>query len=261
MKKLLFFDIDGTLLSDTTHQVPQSAKEALKQAQVNGHLIFINTGRPYASISLEIKDLDYDGILCGCGTYIEYHQQILFHQEISPEIIKLVITSLRKYKVAALLEGKKAVYYDPNNQHPHVAQIKNNYTSIGMDTQHTWDDVDIHFDKFTIWHDEHSDFPALKKEMDPYFDYIERAHDFGEFVPHGFTKATGIQFLMNHLQVDHEHTYCFGDSTNDLSMLEYCQHSVAMKNSDPRIFNHVEYITTDVDDDGIANALKHYQLI
>lgn len=261
MKKLLFFDIDGTLLSETTHEVPLSAKVALRQAQANGHLVFINTGRPYASISQDIKDLNYDGILCGCGTYIEFHQQILFHQEISPEIIDHVILSLRKHQISALLEGKDAVYYDPHNQHPRVAKIKNNYMAMGMDTQHTWDDPDIHFDKFTIWHDEHSNFSAFQKEMLPYFDYIERAHDFGECVPHSFTKATGIQFLMNAMNISHEHTYCFGDSTNDLSMLEYCQHSVAMKNSDPRIFSHVEYITTDVDDDGIANALLHYQLI
>ena len=33
-RKLLFFDIDGTLLSEKTHTVPQSAKEALKKAKI-----------------------------------------------------------------------------------------------------------------------------------------------------------------------------------------------------------------------------------
>lgn len=40
-RKLLFFDIDGTLLSEKTHTVPQSAKEALKKAKENGHLILL----------------------------------------------------------------------------------------------------------------------------------------------------------------------------------------------------------------------------
>ena len=39
-QKVLFFDIDGTLLSEKTHTVPQSAKEALKKAKEKGHLIF-----------------------------------------------------------------------------------------------------------------------------------------------------------------------------------------------------------------------------
>ena len=49
-RKLLFFDIDGTLLSEKTHTVPQSAKEALKKVKEKGHLIFINTGRPISTI-------------------------------------------------------------------------------------------------------------------------------------------------------------------------------------------------------------------
>ena len=57
-RKLLFFDIDGTLLSEKTHTVPQSAKEALKKAKENGHLIFINTGRPISTIDQEIHDLN-----------------------------------------------------------------------------------------------------------------------------------------------------------------------------------------------------------
>lgn len=56
-RKLLFFDIDGTLLSEKTHTVPQSAKEALKKAKENGHLIFINTGRPISTIDQEIHNL------------------------------------------------------------------------------------------------------------------------------------------------------------------------------------------------------------
>ena len=76
-RKLLFFDIDGTLLSEKTHTVPQSAKEALKKAKENGHLIFINTGRPISTIDQEIHDLNPDGYICGCGTYITYHDQVI----------------------------------------------------------------------------------------------------------------------------------------------------------------------------------------
>ena len=47
MGKYLFFDIDGTLLSDVTHTVPQSAIEAIKKAKENGHHCFFCTGRSY----------------------------------------------------------------------------------------------------------------------------------------------------------------------------------------------------------------------
>ena len=52
-KKALFYDIDGTLLSEVTHEVPESAKRALKEARARGHMVFINSGRPYCHIKPE----------------------------------------------------------------------------------------------------------------------------------------------------------------------------------------------------------------
>ncbi len=50
-RKLLFFDIDGTLLTPT-HGLSGQCKNALEAAHDNGHLLFVNSGRTYAMISL-----------------------------------------------------------------------------------------------------------------------------------------------------------------------------------------------------------------
>jgi predicted mannosyl-3-phosphoglycerate phosphatase (HAD superfamily) len=44
MKKLLFFDIDGTLW-DNRSRIPESTVRAIRRARENGHLAFINSGR------------------------------------------------------------------------------------------------------------------------------------------------------------------------------------------------------------------------
>lgn len=105
-RKLLFFDIDGTLLSEKTHTVPQSAKEALKKAKENGHLIFINTGRPISTIDQEIHDLNPDGYICGCGTYITYHDKVIYHHQLSKERCKEIASLIKKYEIDAVLEQK-----------------------------------------------------------------------------------------------------------------------------------------------------------
>ena len=83
--KIMFFDIDGTILSETTHTIPKSTVEGLQKAKEQGHLIFINTGRPFSSIDECIKELDPDGYVCGCGTYIRYHDEVLFSKTLSQE--------------------------------------------------------------------------------------------------------------------------------------------------------------------------------
>ena len=75
-RKILFFDIDGTLLSHRTLTIPESAKRAVRKAKENGHLIFINTGRTISVINKEIKDLGFDGYICGCGSYIEVDGEV-----------------------------------------------------------------------------------------------------------------------------------------------------------------------------------------
>lgn len=69
-RKALFFDIDGTLLSEVNRNVPGSAKEALDQARKNGHLVFINSGRTYCLIGSIKKLVQVDGYCCGCGTVL-----------------------------------------------------------------------------------------------------------------------------------------------------------------------------------------------
>lgn len=82
-----------------------------------------------------------------------------------------------------------------------------------------------------------------------------------EAVPKGYSKATGIEFLIKHLGGTKEQCYAFGDSINDLEMLQYVPHSIGMGNAVAKVKEIAEFVTTDVDEDGIANALLHYHLI
>lgn len=77
----IIFDIDGTLLSEITRQVPESTKEALRIARSLGHLVFVNTGRSYGSLGPIKGMLEVDGWLCGCGTYVEAQGRELYHRQ------------------------------------------------------------------------------------------------------------------------------------------------------------------------------------
>ena len=84
---------------------------------------------------------------------------------------------------------------------------------------------------------------------------------FIEVVPKDCSKATGIQTFIDLIGASIDDCISIGDSTNDLPMLTYTKESVAMGNSNPVLFDYVTYITTDIEDDGIYNALKHFNVI
>lgn len=260
---IIFFDIDGTLLSEKTFTVPESAKEAIRKTQENGHLVFINTGRPILEIDDCIEELNFDGYVCGCGTYIEFKNKEFFHRSLGVSLSKQIVRKLRECHIDAILEGKNGVYYDDdmNIHSEEVLRIKARHINVGFYKGQTFDDSDIDFDKLVIWTNESSDFDAFHKEFENILEFIHRGENFYELVPLGFSKATGIKHLIEHLDIPHENTYAIGDSTNDLSMLEYVKNSIAMGNSTPLLFDLVSFVTKDIEEDGIEHALNHYNII
>lgn len=104
-KNIIFFDIDGTIIDEKTHIIPDSAKKAIKLARQNGHLAFINTGRTLCQIKTLKEEIEFDGFICGCGTYIEYNNEMLYHKCLGIDFTKKLIDALKEYKLDAALEN------------------------------------------------------------------------------------------------------------------------------------------------------------
>ncbi|MEG0276713.1 MAG: HAD family hydrolase [Coprobacillus sp.] len=260
-KQLIFFDIDGTLLDEKTFTVPSSTLNAIHQAQENGHLCFINTGRPISTIDQVILDIGFDGFVCGCGTYIEYHGKQIFHEELSEEKRRGVIQKSFEYNIESVLEGKQGAFFRNDCSHPFMVACRNRYQEEGFPTFKYSKEDNIVFDKFAASYDETANIESFKNFLEPEFEVIQRDVGFIEVIPSHCSKATGIQKLVDYLDTTLDNTISIGDSTNDLSMLTFTAKSVAMGNSNPILFDIVTFVTTDITDNGIENALKHYHVI
>ncbi|MDF2941749.1 MAG: ykrA1 [Herbinix sp.] len=259
--KIIFFDIDGTILSHRNYHISDSTKAAIKKAQANGHLAFINTGRTIAEIEDEITDVGFDGYVCGCGTYISYQGKVLLQSTIPKDRIPMLINDIRTYQIDAILEGSTAIYYDNLPLSTRIKKLHDRQLNIHKFNVQSWDDPNISFDKFCIWSTLPEASSYICEKYKDIFDFINRGDGLYEVIPKGHSKATGIEFLQSYLNISHDNTYALGDGANDLPMLEYTKHSIAMGNSSKDILGIVSFITEDVDQDGVALALKHFGII
>ena len=82
MKKILFSDIDGTLL-DYENKLPASADRAIKEARKNGHRVYICTGRSEVEVYDYIWDIGIDGVIGGNGSYVKDEDTVVMHQLIT----------------------------------------------------------------------------------------------------------------------------------------------------------------------------------
>lgn len=257
--KIVFFDIDGTLLSEVTRCIPESAITAIHLLQENGHLAFINTGRALSFIDKEIFDIQFDGLLCGCGTYVSYHNDVILHHKFSNTMCMHIVELLRKYKIDAILEGKDKSYGDV--YHKINTQIFRDFVADFKHPYDTWEAKDLSFDKFFIYSEDSKAMLQFQKELEEQIIFINREKGFFEAVPKGYSKATGMKEMADYLGVDLKDTIAIGDSNNDLMMLEAAGISIAMGNAPKHIKEKVDFVTKDVDNNGIYHALEHFNLI
>lgn len=263
MCALLFFDIDGTLITlDDSHTFPESTKQALLKAKDKGHKIFINTGRVRTAVDKQLKNFPFDGMVCGCGTYIEYEGQSLYHASLKQEDCVTYARRLHECGVETVFEGKNQLYVDGNHGKGEFLEFifdyfsKNSEMPIG-----NYLDADIQYDKFTTYLRPGCNEKLFYETFETDFHLIPHGGQVIEAVPRHTSKATGIHFLEEYLKCSHENSYAFGDSINDMEMLRYVPHSIGMGNAVSQVKDVVEFVTEDVTADGIAVAMKHYNLI
>lgn len=259
MQKIAFFDIDGTLTSELDGSIPDSAVLAVRRARGNGHLMFINTGRCFQNVEERFRSIGFDGYVAGCGTNIYYHDQELFHLAQSHEVTMEILQAAREADVDILLESREEVVFDMTRglRNPKAVKLYYSFRDKHYDMSHEVTAEDFVCDKFVVWFQKMSQLEQFRKVSDRYFECIDRGEDFKEFIPKGYSKATGIQFLLEHFHLPLEQAYAFGDSNNDLTMLNFVPHSVVMGNAeDPHLLQIADYVTDKASEDGIAKALE-----
>ena len=260
--QLLFFDIDGTLLSNRTHQIPQSALDAIAAAQRNGHLVFINTGRTIRTMPAFLKTLGFDGYLCGCGTRIIYHNETLLAHSFTEAEGRHLIDLMEHWQIEAFLEGSEDVYCKRGSYRQKIMNdVRRSFNEEGLGLSKYIEDGDFIYDKFVLVSDNLTNSDAFIHEIQSWIDVIDRGKGMYECVPKGYSKASAIRYLADHLKISMAHTWAFGDSSNDLPMFEAAAHGIAMSEHSPVLDPFTEMVTDTVDNDGIAKALAHFGLI
>lgn len=267
--------MDRTLISGTTHRIPDSAVQGLKETMRRGNQCFLSTGRSYP-MALEYEDqIEIPGVIFANGGGIAIGGRIMETHDIPDDLVKQMTDLCEALGGGYQIIGVHHAWQNPSELQRFRNRFPQEYPGIpekevfrrkGIRPVSEYDGEPIQ--KIDI-------FFANELTADVYFSrvpdslnlvlsggyYAGMGRRGGELTAKGISKGSAVTDVLNHFHVSKEDAYGFGDSMNDMEMMEACGYSIAMGNAAPEVKNISNYITDDFDHDGIYNALKHFELI
>ena len=258
MIKAILLDVDGTILSFETHQIPASALAALQQVHEKGIKIIIATGRAAGDLR-EIESVPYDAVIAlnGAECYLR-DGTLVYNRPISREDFQKAAAIARQYDIALALELNDGVFVD---------QLKPAVVQVAQMVDHPIPevvDVEALFDakgcsQFCFYCDQ-----EMEKKIMPQLPGLSanRWHPaFTDINVSGTSKASGLALIAAYYDIDAANIMACGDGGNDIPMLQAAGIGVAMGNASDEVKKHANYVTEPIQNDGLAKALQHFQLI
>lgn len=256
--KMIFLDVDGTLYSHTTKSVPESTIKALKEAKNKGIKICIASGRSKIVTAftglLDVLDFDYFVTTNG-NLVIDKHDNVIYSSPMDKNGIDEVIGLVNKY-------GLNMTFMTLNDFY--LLKEKDERAHLGFDP------LSIPLPEVKEYKEENIYQINLfcEDEYLPYFEKTKEKLAYSRLAHYGYdiytlnhSKATGIKKLIEYLGINQEEIIAFGDGHNDAEMLKFAGLGIAMGNAIEKVKKASDYITSDIDDNGIYNALKHFNVI
>ncbi len=262
MIKALFFDIDGTLVPFGSPMIPDRVVAVLNRVRGNGVKIFIASGR-HPEWMGNVSNFDFDGYVAVNGglCLLADKKTVIYKKTIPTDDVRRLVEFEKTTPFPMLtvpVEGGIFINRIDHNvtrvaEMLHVSDltIKPLDNALSLDV--------AQFIGFLSPEDESSSgiftsalTDCIATRWCPWF---------ADIIPRDSDKSVGIDRMISHFGIDLSETMAFGDGGNDIGMLRHVALGVAMGNAAPEVKASADFVTTDVTDNGVENALRHFRLI
>ena len=247
-------DLDDTLLNDESMLSPYTL-DVLNRAKKKGVRIIPASGRTAKSMLRFVRQLDtgLPYIACNGGELVNADHTIMQSFEFPPEKAREIIRYLREHRFYVQCYRDEDFYYDEecdaslsyqNSSHMNGHAVGNLETFVDFQTPKILS-VQTPEEVSRMYPIMQSAFPDVSFTISkPYF---------LEAQPEGISKGSALVRLASILNLSPEHTLVFGDSLNDMTMLAFATHSVAMGNARDEVKLAARHICATNAEDGLAH--------
>lgn len=261
MKKMIFFDIDGTLLASKQGQyfIPDGTLEAIETARQNGHRTAICTGRQEPFIQKIFGDF-FTSYIAMNGTHVVADGKTILQTLFSLERVKEIMEHFDSFGVPYNFIGNRQSW--GRNLTPEMIDVMNRVYHLDNYVHTDWIPEEVKAGALDCIFTGPEHYEKCRSAFTG--SMVLNLHPGGlsgdlSFPNHD--KAEAIRYFCKHEGIDLKDTVAFGDGSNDITMLKTVGIGVAMKNGVPEALAVADHVTDSLLENGIENGLRHLGLI
>ncbi|MGG3469800.1 Cof-type HAD-IIB family hydrolase [Neobacillus pocheonensis] len=260
-KHLIALDLDGTLLKDDK-TISETTKETLKKAREEGHIVMIATGRPYRSSEMYYHELELDTPIVNFNGAFMHHPRNpnwgFYHEPLDVKVAKEIVEACRSFQFHNIIaEVIDDVYF-----HYHDEKLLDIF-NFGNPKITTGDLANYLQDSPTslLIHTEENQLKMIRDHLSEVHAEVVDHRSWAapwhviEIIKVGLNKAVGLKKASDYFGIPAERIVAFGDEDNDLEMLEFAGHGIAMGNAIDKVKNIANGVTLTNEEDGVAQYL------
>ena len=257
--KAIFFDIDGTLVSFRTHQVPQETKDAIKKLREQGIKVFVATGRMLKMLEV-LNDIEFDGYITYNGSCCvdSAKEKVIFKNTVPVDELQDLVERLKWDHFPVSFMCKDEMYV---NDLADIVKTVAKVVEVEPPIERPVEEI-IKEDVYQLCiYVEEPHLQRIIAETLPGCVGMRWIEYFADVNVKGMNKQLGIDKMLEHFGIPLECAMAFGDGGNDIPMLQHVPYGVAMGNANDAVKAAAWYVTGDVDEGGLVKALEKFGLL
>lgn len=256
-RKLIVFDIDGTLITDE-HILLEETRLAIKSLKEKGHMVMCATGRslPIAEDVLNEAGIEHSILSNGAVAFVEGQQ--IYGNALDEVALEKLVQISDKEKIDLVFNGLTKTKMRNEDFQPETRLAMESFGEDMPEVDRDFYKNEKVYQIVALLSEEK--MPAYGEKF-PEFRFV-RWHEYGiDILPENGSKAETLKHVAETYGFKREDIIAFGDGNNDMEMLEYVGVGIAMANAHDELKAVSNFVTLSNNEGGICHGLKEYGLI